>query len=96
MRLKANTAGTYLLFGRGRPKDGELYQTDWDYPDLAQLFGWSLQRVQKRGGRVIEFARRVPGCEHDATDGTVTCPACGITASEFITAASNFLDRIAR
>ena len=30
-------------------------------------------------------------CEHDGSDGTVDCP-CGLTRTEFITAAQNYLE----
>jgi hypothetical protein len=30
-------------------------------------------------------------CTHDRTDGTVQCPACGLSAGAFISAASDFL-----
>lgn len=63
-----------------------LVQTDWEYPALAQSFGWSLQRVQKQGHK------RKNQCEHAYTDGTVDCKDCGTTASEFISAASEFID----
>ena len=82
-------------YGRG---EGTLVQTDWDYPFVAQDCGWSLRRVQpgKDGAR---FLRRAPncgkGCEHLETDGTIDCPDCGITASEFIAAAGEYLDSIA-
>ncbi len=32
-----------------------------------------------------------PVCDHDHTDGTVDCKACGVTAGEFIAAAGEFL-----
>jgi len=41
-----------------------------------------------------ENCRRKKGntpCEHDTTDGTVTCKECGATASEFIAAAYDWL-----
>lgn len=31
-------------------------------------------------------------CKHDKTDGTVDCPDCGLTASQFISAAREWLD----
>jgi hypothetical protein len=31
-------------------------------------------------------------CDHDRTDGTVDCPECGLSASEFISAAGDWLD----
>lgn len=30
-------------------------------------------------------------CDHEGTDGTVTCPDCGLTASDFISAAADWL-----
>ena len=32
-----------------------------------------------------------PFCEHDGTDGTVDCPECGVSASQFIAAAGEWL-----
>lgn len=53
-----------------------LVQSDWDFPGVARSFGWDM---------------RSPGCDHDSTDGTVTCNGCGRTASDFITAAFDWL-----
>jgi hypothetical protein len=58
-----------------------LIQTDWDYPGVAQSFGWSLRDVQKDGG----------DCDHEATDGTVPCKQCGLTQTDFISAAYDWL-----
>lgn len=60
-----------------------LVQTDWDYPSVAQSFGWSLREVQQP-----ECAEP---CDHDSTDGTVDC-GCGVTATEFISAAREWLE----
>lgn len=57
-----------------------LFQTDWDFPGLARSLGWNGKIGRER-------------CEHRGTDGTVNCPDCGITASEFIGAASAWLDK---
>lgn len=81
--------GAYLIKS-GR--HSELVQTDWEYPATAERFGWSLRRVQRRNGETRHLARYVKGCEHRGTDGTVTCSDCGITASEFIRAAAEYLD----
>lgn len=91
--------GGYILYGRGHGREGTLYQTDWDWPALAQEMGWSLRRVQKRRGHAVELKHSPPrghGCDHRGTDGTVTCPDCGVTAHDFISAAYNYLDSIAR
>jgi hypothetical protein len=55
--------------------------TDWDYPSVASTFGWN-----------IATAHRKPTCPgiHD-TDGTVTCPVCHATPSDFIQAASTWM-----
>ena len=58
----------------------EFHQTDWDFPALARQFGWNGKI--KRGDK----------CAHRGTDGTVTCPDCGATAGQFISAAAEFLD----
>lgn len=81
-------AGGYLI-------GDDFVQTDWDFPRAARDLGWSLTRVQRRGRKVLHLARRGKGCDHAGTDGTVKCPDCGIVASDFITAASQFLDRLA-
>lgn len=67
-----------------RIEDGEsiLVQTDWDYPSTAETFGWNKCSFQ-----VDENIR----CEHSETDGTIDCPDCPATASDFICAAANWL-----
>lgn len=87
--------GAYLVFGIGGGRKGVLVQTDWEYPRIACQLGWSLRRVQRDGflTRVLKRAPNVGrGCFHNGTDGTVMCDACGVTASEFINAAQQFLD----
>lgn len=61
----------------GRTK---LIQSDWEYPDLAVFFGFSLRSVQTL----------IQKCLHRGTDGTVSC-LCGVTATEFIEAAGTYL-----
>lgn len=64
--------------------DGEVeyIQSDWNYPATARTFGWNIRGVHSRN------------CQRkDSTDGTVDCASCGRTASEFIQAAGNYLDR---
>jgi hypothetical protein len=56
-----------------------LLQTDWDYPGVASTFGWDIRDVLDNP------------CDHNGTDGTVDCE-CGVTASEFIAAARQWLD----
>lgn len=38
-----------------------------------------------------EHCQRFTPCDHDATDGTVDCKECGLTASDFIGAAYDWL-----
>ncbi len=59
-----------------------IFQTDWDYPGLAESLGWSVTRAHKRGCS-----------DTGSTDGTVTCKGCGRTASHFIAAAAEWLDK---
>ena len=58
------------------------FDSDWNYPALAQAFGWSLVDVQRSSER----------CDHSG-DGTVKCARCGLDASDFISAAYDYLDR---
>lgn len=72
---RAQADGTFDPYGA----DTVLIQTDWDFPGVAGTFGASLQTL-------------IPGdCDHDGTDGTVTCPGCKKTASDFISAAYDWL-----
>jgi hypothetical protein len=83
--------GSYIV-------NGTLYQSDWEYPFAARGLGWSLSRVQKRAGSVQHLARRptrADACQHRGTDGTIDCRDCGVLASNFIMAASNFLSKLA-
>lgn len=91
--------GAYIVHGRFHGPKGTLYQTDWDYPSLASEFGWSLTRVQKDAKGNVRYLARRPSrgqyCPHRSTDGTVNCPDCGVTASQFIGAAGEYLANIA-
>jgi hypothetical protein len=78
--------------------NGALVQSDWDFPATARGLGWSLSRVQKRAGSVQHLARRptrADACQHRGTDGTIDCRECGVLASDFIAAASDFLSGLA-
>ncbi len=74
------------------PNDGDsrddsqttLIQSDWDYPSIAQSMGWSLTDVQGD-------PEDVDHCEHDSTDGSVSCKSCGLSASQFISAAYDYI-----
>lgn len=83
-----------------------LIQTDWDCPGVASTFGWSTQSIQRcqscghmqevdpqavaqfECGECGELCDR---CRHNGTDGTVDCPSCHITATQFIESAGNWL-----
>lgn len=86
------------VHGGGYIVRGELIQSDWDFPATAQSLGWSLRRVQRAKDGSVRYLKRRPTrgsfCWHDSTDGTVTCQGCGLTASDFISAASDFLDSL--
>ena len=66
-------------------KNSVLVQTDWDYPSLAQTFGWNLKECQWSYDAY-------PQCEHAGTDGTVKCSDCGQTPTAFISDAREYLD----
>jgi len=68
---------------------GVLVQSDWDFPRAARMIGWNMKRVQP--GKVLKRAPK-NGCNHNGTDGTIACPQCGVTNSEFINAAAYYLD----
>lgn len=59
-----------------------LFQSDWDFPSLAESLGWNSLTAHKRGCSD-------PG----STDGTITCLGCGRTASYFIVSAQEWLDK---
>jgi len=59
---------------------GQYIGTDYDYPYAARLLGYGLRR---RGER----------CAHRGTDGTIDCPDCGKTVSQFLTESADILDR---
>jgi len=81
-----------------------LVQTDWDYPGIATTFGWDKTSIQFcLECHVIdcEFMddylcpkcnEHYQYCDHTHTDGTVDCKDCGLTATDFIGAASDWLD----
>jgi hypothetical protein len=67
-------------------KQTVFIQSDWDYPSIASSFGWDIRNTKKTDSRGTAVT-----CQHDTTDGTVTCKECGLTASDFISAAYDFL-----
>jgi len=76
--------GGYFIEPQDDPESSLYVSTDYDYPGVASTFGWSVREVPGTIGRFT--------CTHDGTDGTIDCPACGITASRFIAEARSYLD----
>ena len=60
-----------------------LFQVDYDQCVVAVNLGFKLNTLQP--------SSPLP-CNHPNTDGTIDCPACGIKAIEFITAARQWID----
>ena len=81
--------GAYLIteFASGKEKTA-LIQSDWDYPSFAQAIGWNIRNVQIQNACLYGAAP----CKHSGTDGTVTCPDCGLTATTFIREAAEYID----
>ena len=83
-----------------------LVQTDWECPQTARGFGWSLREVQCCGacGKVFrcdgaatevmcpDCGNVFETCDHNTTDGTMPCKECGISENDFIAAARSWLD----
>jgi ribosomal protein S27E len=69
--------GYLITYPSGRDR---LIQSDWDFPSLARDLGWNGKIGRER-------------CDHRGTDGTVACPDCGRTATQFIEAAANYIDK---
>jgi hypothetical protein len=61
--------------------DSQVIQCDLDYPGFASDFGW-----RPRGPL---------GCPCERTDGTVDCPECGKSASEYIAEAAAYIEELA-
>jgi hypothetical protein len=79
--------GFLIVLDNGDSRDDNqttLIQSDWDYPGIAESMGWSLTAVQPD-------AEDHDHCEHKSTDGTVACKECCISASEFISAAYDYI-----
>ena len=91
------THGIFLIVaddGRDR-----LIQLDWDYPGVAESFGWSIGKIQAHCHHNASTEECCPcpndcefACDHSGTDGTVRCDECGLTATDFINAAREWLD----
>lgn len=71
-------------FDKYDEKNTILFQTDWDFPGLARTFRWNMAALESSN----------PDCQHEGTDGTVTCRGCGMTADMFIMRAMDYLDSV--
>ncbi len=71
-------------FDKYDEKNTILIQSDWDFPGVARTFGWDMTKEQ-----ILTEA-----CDHSGTDGTVPCPDCGISVSQMIEAAQEYLDTV--
>lgn len=81
-----------------------LIQSDWDFCGVASSFGWRPENKEECDWDTseCEFCALKEECEDGkfvscqcwqfGTDGTVECPNCHKTASEFISDAAAFLD----
>lgn len=69
-----------------------LFQTDWDWPGLARMFGWSTNHRPRQSTLKWDDEEHAPCDGSDSTDGTINCPKCGKKALEFITEAREYLD----
>jgi hypothetical protein len=69
-----------------------LFQTDWDWPSLARLFGWSTNHRHRKSTLEYTDEENTPCVGSDATDGTIDCPTCGKSAGTFIAEAREYLD----
>ncbi len=96
-RVESGPGGSFIIYGKGHPKDGTLVQVDYDFPATAQDLGWSILQVQiDKDGKVVHLKKVSRGhskvnCQHSGTDGTVDCKACGLKAGDFIAAAGEWL-----
>ena len=59
-----------------------LVQIDYDAPGVASSFGWSIRSVQNKAKK----------CDHVHSDGTVDCEDCGVTATQFIGSAIEWIN----
>ena len=90
MKIRWNTsvsapcAGEIVqVYRNGKPTGNTiLVQSDWDYPAVARNFGWDMTDVLSSDNL---------NCAHESTDGTVACRGCGLTATDFIGAAYDWL-----
>lgn len=69
-----------------------LFQTDWDWPAVAGLFGWSTEHTKRQSTLEFDSENDITCPGSDATDGTIDCPHCGKKAGAFITEAREWLD----
>lgn len=64
-----------------------LVQEDHQSPGVASSFGWNIRDVQPQNYGYYGIT-----CHHENTDGTVDCEHCGVKASTFIAAATEWIN----
>lgn len=92
--VEGNRFGHYVIVAEtGRTR---YIQQDLSFPGVARDFGWDIASVQfpadDADDDAAETARTPFRCTHIGTDGSVDCPACGMTAGQFIASAAEYLD----
>ena len=82
--LSCDRMGNYTLEDTDDESRSAYFQTDWDYPCLAN----NLVDIDIENDEV----KSVWSPPSNETDGTITCPVTGKSAMEMITEAGNALD----
>ena len=78
------------LFGAGASDDG--YESEEPSFTLKHVQKAPIEGMKTNFGRpTLEREPELEDCEHSCTDGTIDCRDCGVTVSEFITAAHTWL-----
>ena len=68
-----------------------LVQLDYDWPAIAGVFGWTPRHEPNEPSNFKgEAGEACIGSYR--TDGTIDCPECGKSVSEFISEAREYLD----
>jgi hypothetical protein len=69
-------------FEKETGNESVYFQSDWDYPRLAQNLGWNMSKAHHRNCK-----------DTGSTDGTVKCEGCQYGAGHFIEKAQEWLDK---
>ena len=71
-----------------------LRNVQWELCDCGEPLDWPItpQAGDPIGtDGICDCGKRYPQCDHNGTDGTVDCEDCGLTATDFISAAGEWL-----